>query len=148
MTARSSPPTSPAPRSPAWASPRSPRWAPTSTASSPPCSTRLTSRQATSMAGPDTHKEGNTAKRPSAPPDLADVLAAPHRIAPYLGPTPLYRYPALDAMTGAQEWDKHENHQPVGAFKVRGGVNLVSHLDHAERPRRAIPPSTPTPLHP
>src|SRR5580700_11402169 len=59
-------------------------------------------------------------------PDLADVLAARQRIAPYLGPTPLYRYPALDAMTGAQVWVKHENHQPVGAFKVRGGVNLVS----------------------
>ena len=54
-------------------------------------------------------------------PDLADVLAARQRIAPYLRPTPLYRYPALDAMTGAQVWVKHENHQPVGAFKVRGG---------------------------
>jgi hypothetical protein len=32
-------------------------------------------------------------------PDLADVLAARQRIAPYLRPTPLYRYPALDAMT-------------------------------------------------
>ena len=59
-------------------------------------------------------------------PDLADVLAARQRIAPYLRPTPLYRYPALDAMTGAGLWVKHENHQPVGAFKVRGGVNLVS----------------------
>ena len=35
-------------------------------------------------------------------PDLADVFAARQRIAPYLRPTPLYRYPALDAMTGAQ----------------------------------------------
>jgi threonine dehydratase len=34
-------------------------------------------------------------------PDLADVLAARRRIAPYLSPTPLYRYPALDALTGA-----------------------------------------------
>jgi threonine dehydratase len=44
-------------------------------------------------------------------PDLADVLAARQRIAPYLRPTPLYRYPALDAMTGAGLWVKHENHQ-------------------------------------
>jgi Pyridoxal-phosphate dependent enzyme len=54
-------------------------------------------------------------------PDLADVLAARQRIAPYLRPTPLYRYPALDAMTAAGLWVKHENHQPVGAFKVRPG---------------------------
>ncbi len=66
-------------------------------------------------------------------PDLADVLAARARIAPYLAPTPLYRYPALDALTGAQLRVKHENHLPVGAFKVRGGVNLMSQLSEAER---------------
>ncbi|HJY68268.1 MAG TPA: pyridoxal-phosphate dependent enzyme [Streptosporangiaceae bacterium] len=71
-------------------------------------------------------------------PDLADVLAARRRIAPYLQPTPLYRYPALDAMTGARVWVKHENHQPVGAFKVRGGVNLVSQLSADERRRGVI----------
>jgi len=75
-------------------------------------------------------------------PDLADVLAARQRIAPYLRPTPLYRYPALDAMTGAQLWIKHENHQPVGAFKVRGGVNLVSQLPDDERRRGVIAAST------
>jgi len=77
-------------------------------------------------------------------PDLADVLAARQRIAPYLGPTPLYRYPALDALTGAQVWVKHENHQPVGAFKVRGGVNLVSQLTADERRRGVIAASTGT----
>ena len=75
-------------------------------------------------------------------PDLADVLAARQRIAPYLRATPLYRYPALDAMTGAQVWVKHENHQPVGAFKVRGGVNLVSQLGADERHRGVIAAST------
>ena len=75
-------------------------------------------------------------------PDLADVLAARQRIAPYLQPTPLYRYPALDAMTGAQVRVKHENHQPVGAFKVRGGVNLVSQLTADERHRGVIAAST------
>jgi threonine dehydratase len=75
-------------------------------------------------------------------PDLADVLAAARRIAPYLQPTPLYRYPALDAMTGAQVRVKHENHQPVGAFKVRGGVNLVSQLGADERRRGVIAAST------
>jgi threonine dehydratase len=75
-------------------------------------------------------------------PDLADVLAARQRIAPHLQPTPLYRYPALDAMTGAYVWVKHENHQPVGAFKVRGGVNLVSQLSADERRRGVIAAST------
>ena len=80
----------------------------------------------------------------SAPdaPDLADVLAARQRIAPYLGPTPLYRYPVLDELTGARLWVKHENHQPVGAFKVRGGVNLVSQLSAEERSRGVITAST------
>jgi threonine dehydratase len=75
-------------------------------------------------------------------PDLADVLAARKRIAPYLRPTPLYRYPALDAVAGTRVWVKHENHQPVGAFKVRGGVNLVSQLGARERRSGVITAST------
>src|ERR1700744_5888144 len=75
-------------------------------------------------------------------PDLAEVLAARQRIAPYLRATALYCYPALDAMTGAALWVKHENHQPVGAFKVRGGVNLVSRLSADERRRGVITAST------
>jgi len=77
-----------------------------------------------------------------AVPDLADVLAARLRIEAYLRPTPLYRYPALDALTGARLRVKHENHQPVGAFKVRGGVNLVSLLSEAERRQGVITAST------
>jgi len=75
-------------------------------------------------------------------PDLADVFAARRRIEPYLKPTPLYRYPALDTLTGTRLWVKHENHQPVGAFKVRGGVNLVSQLTADERQRGVIAAST------
>ena len=75
-------------------------------------------------------------------PDLADVLAARARIAPYLRPTPLYRYPALDALTGAQLRIKHENHLPIGAFKVRGGVNLISQLSVTERERGVASAST------
>src|SRR5580692_12423595 len=75
-------------------------------------------------------------------PDLADVLAARARIAPYLRPTPLYRYPVLDTLTGARLRVKHENHQPVGAFKVRGGVNLISKLGPADRQRGVASAST------
>jgi threonine dehydratase len=66
-------------------------------------------------------------------PTPADVLEARLRIAPYLRPTPLFGYPALDEVVGTAVLVKHENHQPVGAFKVRGGVNLVSRLSEAER---------------
>ncbi len=75
-------------------------------------------------------------------PTFRDVLGARRRIAPYLNPTPLYRYPSLDSLVGAAIWVKHENHQPIGAFKVRGGINLVSRLDDQERSRGLITAST------
>lgn len=73
---------------------------------------------------------------------LADVLEARRRIAPYLRPTPLHGYAGLSQLVGADVWVKHENHQPVGAFKVRGGVNLVSQLGEEERERGLIAAST------
>ena len=75
-------------------------------------------------------------------PTLTDVLEARRRIAPHLRPTPLYGYASLDDRLDAEVFVKHENHQPVGAFKVRGGVNLVSQLSPAERERGVIPAST------
>ena len=75
-------------------------------------------------------------------PTLTDVLDARRQIRPYLNPTPLYRYPSLDNLVGTEVWVKHENHQPVGAFKVRGGVNLVSRLTEDERRRGVIAAST------
>jgi threonine dehydratase len=75
-------------------------------------------------------------------PTLADVLDARRRIAPHLRPTPLYSYSSLDELLGAEVFVKHENHQPVGAFKVRGGVNLVSRLSPDERGRGVIAAST------
>jgi threonine dehydratase len=75
-------------------------------------------------------------------PTFADVLAARRRISPYLHPTPLYSYAALDELLRAEVFVKHENHQPTGAFKVRGGVNLISQLDADERARGVIAAST------
>ncbi len=66
-------------------------------------------------------------------PDFGDVLDARRVIAPYLDPTPLRRYPLLDELVGAEVFVKHENHLPTGAFKVRGGINLVSRLDPGMR---------------
>jgi threonine dehydratase len=75
-------------------------------------------------------------------PALADVLEAQRRIAPHLRPTPLYSYAALNELLGTEAFVKHENHQPVGAFKVRGGVNLLSQLRADERERGVIAAST------
>jgi threonine dehydratase len=75
-------------------------------------------------------------------PTLQDVLAAHRRITPYLRPTPLHHYPLLGELVGAKVWVKHENHQPVGAFKVRGGINLVSQLSPDEKERGVITAST------
>ncbi|MDQ3821842.1 MAG: pyridoxal-phosphate dependent enzyme, partial [Actinomycetota bacterium] len=67
------------------------------------------------------------------PPGQDDLFDARERIAPYLDPTPLRSYPSLSELVGAEVWVKHDNFLPTGAFKVRGGVNLVSRLDAAER---------------
>jgi threonine dehydratase len=75
-------------------------------------------------------------------PTLADVLEARRRISPHLRPTPLFGYAGLDELLGAEILVKHENHQPVGAFKVRGGVNLISQLSAQERERGVITAST------
>lgn len=66
-------------------------------------------------------------------PDFSDVLLARDTIQPYLKPTALYPYPSLGALVGAPLWIKHENHNPTGAFKVRGGINFMAHLAPAGR---------------
>lgn len=75
-------------------------------------------------------------------PTFQDVLLARRQIRPYLARTPLHSYPALNALIGTQTYIKHENYQPVGAFKVRGGVNLISQLSPQERERGVIAAST------
>ena len=75
-------------------------------------------------------------------PTFRDVLAAQKRIEPYLKPTPLLSYPAINEFLGTEVHIKHENCQPVGAFKVRGGVNLISQLSDEEKERGVIVAST------
>lgn len=66
-------------------------------------------------------------------PTLQDIFAARPNVYRYLKPTALHFYPTLSKMLDAQVWIKHENHQPVGAFKVRGGLNLAARLSAVER---------------
>jgi len=75
-------------------------------------------------------------------PTFNDVLAARERISPYLKPTALHHYPALDELVGTETWVKHENHQPICAFKIRGGINLMAQLSDDERRRGVITAST------
>ncbi len=62
-----------------------------------------------------------------------EVLEALPRVHAVLRPTLLRRWPGLSEALGCELYLKHENHQPVGAFKVRGGVNLVGTLSDEER---------------
>ncbi len=75
-------------------------------------------------------------------PTFQDVLRAKQTVSRYLPRTPLHHYSALDKLVGARVLVKHENHQPVGAFKVRGGINLLSQLSDDERARGVIAAST------
>jgi len=54
----------------------------------------------------------------------------------------MHSYAAINELVGAEVYIKHENYQPVGAFKVRGGINLVSQLDDKERAKGVIAAST------
>jgi threonine dehydratase len=67
-----------------------------------------------------------------------DILRAWPVVHRYLGRTPLYRYSLLSARLGFDAFVKHENHLPIGAFKVRGGVNLFASLSDRQRTRGVI----------
>src|SRR6202162_3059831 len=75
-------------------------------------------------------------------PTIRDAMAAMQRIRPHLATTPLRHSPAVSEMVGAEVHLKHEHHLPTGAFKVRGGVNLVSQLSADERDAGVIAAST------
>ncbi len=75
-------------------------------------------------------------------PTFQDVLHAQRQIRPYLKRTPIYSYPTINALIGTEVFIKQENYQPVGAFKVRGGINLISQLSPEEREKGVIAAST------
>jgi threonine dehydratase len=59
---------------------------------------------------------------------LADLTRAADEVHAVLAPTPQHVWPLLCERVGAEVWVKHENHLPVGAFKVRGGLVLLRRL--------------------
>ena len=64
---------------------------------------------------------------------IDDIRGAQTNVYKHLKPTPLYHYTGLSELLGTDVWVKHENHQPVGVFKVRGGVNLAASLTDEEK---------------
>jgi threonine dehydratase len=75
-------------------------------------------------------------------PVLRDVLEARARVYARMRPSPLLSHPLLSSWAGAEIRVKHENHNPTCAFKIRGGLNLVSQLTAEERRQGVVSAST------
>ncbi|HVY42665.1 MAG TPA: threonine dehydratase [Hyphomicrobiaceae bacterium] len=70
---------------------------------------------------------------------LADLEAASDLVHAHMPPTPQYAWPLLARRTGVEVWVKHENHTPIGAFKVRGGLVYMTELKRSgENPAGVI----------
>ncbi|MEV6984962.1 pyridoxal-phosphate dependent enzyme [Sphaerisporangium sp. NPDC051017] len=78
---------------------------------------------------------------PTAP-SITDILHAARLISAHLPETPMWSYPVLNERLGAEVHVKHENVQPTGAFKVRGGINLLARLPEARRDNGVLTYST------
>ena len=61
-------------------------------------------------------------------PTLSEIEAAKTLIRPHMHENAAYRWPLLEARLGCALWLKHENHTPVGAFKIRGGLVYINEL--------------------
>jgi threonine dehydratase len=75
-------------------------------------------------------------------PTFKDILAAREFIRPHLPKTPLVRVEKISELLDCDYYAKLENLQPVGAFKVRGGVNLVGTASESERRAGLVSAST------
>src|SRR5271156_1740597 len=64
--------------------------------------------------------------------DLATLEAAAAIVHRNMPPTPQYRWPLLSQRLGAETWVKHENHSPIGAFKLRGGLVYLDELKRSQ----------------
>src|SRR5436853_1475046 len=70
---------------------------------------------------------------------LEEAAAFVHRVVP---PTPQYCWPLLSRRVGAELWVKHENHTPIGAFKIRGGLVYLDHVKCSEPGLRGVVTAT------
>lgn len=85
------------------------------------------------------HRWKGSAVSDGALPTLADIEDAATVIYREFPPTPQYRWALLSKRLGAECWVKHENHTPVGAFKIRGGLTYFHQLSQrGELPREVV----------
>ena len=73
---------------------------------------------------------------------LEELRHAQALVQAQMPPTPQYRWPLLDEVTGTPTWVKHENHTPTGAFKIRGGITFIDALTRREPDARGIVTAT------
>ncbi|MGV3658584.1 MAG: threonine dehydratase [Prosthecobacter sp.] len=71
-------------------------------------------------------------------PTLREIEAAAVLIRPHIPTTPTYRWPLLEHGLGCELWLKHENHTPVGAFKIRGGLVYMDELKRQQPEVRGV----------
>ena len=67
-------------------------------------------------------------------PNLAQIEAAAQIVYAVMPPTPQYNWPVLSQTLGLEVWLKHENHTPIGAFKIRGGLTYFDELSRNPPP--------------
>lgn len=63
---------------------------------------------------------------------IKDIESASHSVYAHMQATPQYCWPLLCEYLGTEVWVKHENHTPVGAFKIRGGLAYFEHLANSD----------------
>ncbi len=61
-------------------------------------------------------------------PSLQELEAAAQIVYRHMPPTPQYCWPLIGEWVGTEVWLKHENHTPIGAFKIRGGLVYLSSI--------------------
>jgi threonine dehydratase len=71
-------------------------------------------------------------------PPLETLRKAASVVYETMSPTPQYAWPLLKAALGAEVWVKHENHTPIGAFKLRGGLVYFRDLSTGARPPSGV----------
>src|SRR5215471_8481614 len=71
-------------------------------------------------------------------PSLSELEAASELVHRFVPPTPQYSWPLLNQRAGCEVWLKQENHTPLGAFKVRGGIIYMDWLRRTQPQARGV----------
>ena len=71
-------------------------------------------------------------------PELARLEEAAALVRAVMPPTPQYCWPLLSRRVGTELWVKHENHTPIGAFKLRGGLVYLDELRRTQPEVRGV----------